>query len=83
MRVLILQHYDHSSHDHRKTMSLSPARSGMTISSNLTLAYVCKPHNSKLSCLAVDGQGLLLATGVCYCYYHTINNMILYMALGS
>ena len=77
MRVLVLQQLDHSSHDHRKTMSLSPARSGMTISSNLTLAHVCKPHTSKLSCLAVDSQGLLLATGVSYYNYCTINsNMI-------
>ena len=78
MRVLVLQQLDHTSlHDHRKTMSLSPARSGMTISSNLTLAHVCKPHKSSLSCLAVDSQGLLLATGVSsyYYYHHTINRL--------
>lgn len=72
--MLVLQQLDHSSHDHRKTTSLSPARSGMTVSSNLTLAHVCKPHKSQLSCLAVDSQGLLLATGVSCYYYHTINS---------
>ena len=71
----MLQQLDHSSHDHRKTMSLSPARSNLTMSSaNLTLAHVCKPHKSRLTCLAVDNQGLLLATGVSYYYYHTINS---------
>ena len=69
MRVLVIQQLDHSSHDHRKTMSLSPARSAITVSSaNLSLAHVCKPHKSQLSCLAVDNQGLLLATGVSYYY---------------
>lgn len=77
MRVLVLQQLDHTTHDHRKTMSLSPARSGMTISSNLTLAHVCKPHKSQLSCLAVDSEGLLLATGVSYYYYLTINSNII------
>ena len=76
--MLVLQQLDHSSHDHRKTMSLSPARSGMTISSSLTLAHVCKPHKSQLLCLAVDSQGLLLATGVrCYYNYCTINSNLL------
>ena len=77
MRILVIQQLDYSSHDHRKTMSLSPARSSMTMSSaSLTLGHVCKPHKSGLSCLAVDSQGLLLATGVSYYYYCTINSNI-------
>ena len=80
MRVLVIQQLDHGSHDHhRKITSLSPARSGLTVSTaSLTLAHVCKPHKSQLSCLAVDDQGLLLATGVSqHCYCTIISNMIL------
>jgi len=62
LRVLLLQHPD--DHHRKPTTSLSPARSGLAISSILTLSYVCKPHNSSLTCLAVDNDGAILATGV-------------------
>ena len=66
LRVLLLQHLD--DHHRKPTTSLSPARSGLAISSALTLSHVCKPHNSSMTCLAVDNDGTILATGVSVVY---------------
>ena len=66
LRVLLLQQPD--DHHRKPTTSLSPARSGLAISSVLTLSHVCKPHNSSLTCLAIDNDGAILATGVSVVY---------------